>query len=136
MSPFQILEEGNEEPEFWRHLGGKPSRIAAADSVMSDFEAEKTAVLDLYEIKELCGSRCLLFFRLSMFCLSDLFTANGVTDIQISCVDKNRRGNLEYRKLNSKSVYLLDCETWSHIILLCLCLSASYLLPLLPLSSL
>ena len=66
---YKVLPEGQEEPEFWEHLGGKPRRIDTHDSVLSDVEAEKTAILDLYEIKELCGIG-VFFLRL---CFSQVF---------------------------------------------------------------
>jgi len=49
-----ILEEGDKEPEFWKHLGGEGT-IKTAEEGGDDLEAENTAVKALFQLSDSTG---------------------------------------------------------------------------------
>jgi len=51
-----VIEDGTEDADFWKILGGKPSRVKTAEEGGSDEEAEKAQTKKLFHLSDATGT--------------------------------------------------------------------------------
>jgi len=74
---IQVLEEGDKDAEFWKHLGGEGA-VASAEEGGDDLEAEKGGVKVLFHLSDASGSMVFKQVATGSQCKKSLLDSNDV----------------------------------------------------------